>query len=247
MTLKSWLKAATPPALIAWRRDRINAHWRRRFKTLSTQETFTAIYEHRLWGAAGDPNQPYCSGTGSQDAAIVDPYVAAVSTLLQGFARPPNVVDIGCGDFLVGSRLRPLCARYIACDIVAPLIAWNRQRYAQLDVDFRVLDAVVEPLPEGDVVFLRQVLQHLSNDQIARVVDRVAGRYDHLVLTEHVPATPSFKANLDKPAGSDTRIDYPSGVVLTEPPFSMPCLESRVICEVPEYNAIVRTLVYRLR
>ena len=76
-------------------------------------------------------------------------------------------MSLGCGDFNVGAQLRDLCGAYIACDIVELLIAYNRERFAELGVDFRRLDIIDKPIPEGDVIILRQVLQHLSNSQIA--------------------------------------------------------------------------------
>ena len=82
----------------------------------------------------------------------------------------PDVVDLDCGDFHVGSRLRCLCSGYVACDIVEPLIAFNAKTFEGLGVDFRTLDLTKDELPSGEVVFVRQVLQHLSNDDIARAL-----------------------------------------------------------------------------
>jgi hypothetical protein len=53
-------------------------------------------------------------------------------------------------------------------------------------------------LPDGDIVFLRQVLQHLNNSQISRVVQKLY-RYKFLVLTEHVPANPAFTPTVTNP------------------------------------------------
>lgn len=223
----------------------------RRFKKgaahMSTQQVFTKIYEEGIWGTSTDTDQPYYSGSGSHDADITETYVGHVSSFLKKFAEKPNVVDLGCGDFSVGSQLRNFCDRYVACDIVPPLIAHNRRRFSNLNVDFRVVDLTCDELPEGDVVFIRQVLQHLPNAEILQALPRIVARYRFIVLTEHVPDRPDFMANIDKPAGPDIRLERSSGLVLTHPPFSLAPLEISKLCEISEFGGLVQTLVYRLR
>jgi hypothetical protein len=100
--------------------------------------------------------------------------------------------------------------------VVPSLIDRNRRLFASLDVDFRVLDMTTDPLPPADVVFLRQVLQHLSNGQIHAVVSKITTAYRYLVLTEHLPALDTFTPNLDKAVGPQTRLNSgrpPSGIV----------------------------------
>lgn len=214
------------------------------------QAVFTRIYEQGLWGRSSQAEQTFYSGAGSHDPAVVEPYVRAMAAYLH-FHRliaggKPNVVDLGCGDFTVGAKIRPLCGAYVACDVAAPVIAWNRERHAGLDVDFRHLDMLVDPLPDGDIVFVRQVLQHLSNAQIAVALKRIAEKYRFLVLTEHLPAGEGFTPNLDKRSGSDIRLDRGSGVVATLPPFSLAPTQTLTICQVAGYGGVIRTELHRL-
>ncbi|MEZ5740438.1 MAG: class I SAM-dependent methyltransferase [Burkholderiaceae bacterium] len=247
LPIKQRLKRYVPARLLRLRHEYRSGRHNGPFQNLSTREVFTKIYEDGVWGRSTDPQQRYFSGTGSHDRAIVDTYVAAVGRFLGQLTGKPDVVDLGCGDFSVGSRLRPLCARYTACDIVEPVIEFNRRRFEQLQVDFRTLDFTREALPAGDVVFIRQVLQHLSNDEIMAALPRIAGQYRYLVLTEHLPAGDDFVPNQDKPAGFDIRLGFNSGLVLTRPPFNLVPLEQRVLCQAPEDHGIIRTILYRLR
>jgi hypothetical protein len=73
---------------------------------------------------------------------------------------------------MVGSQIRKFCGRYIACDVVPGLIDFIKRQFEDLDVEFKLLDLVKDEFPAGDVALIRQVLQHLSNDQIARFVAR---------------------------------------------------------------------------
>lgn len=205
------------------------------------QNPFEQIYREHAWGGDG---AAFYSGSGSHDPTVVAPYVEAVRAFLARFPTPPDVVDLGCGDFNVGAQLRDLCGRYTACDVVPALIEDHRQRHAHLDVEFRLHDLRHDPLPTCDVLFLRQVLQHLSNADIEAGLARLAGRCRFLVVTEHVPADADYAPNLDKPSGACIRLDVGSGVVLTEAPFCLARTAEEVLCEVPEYGGLVRTVVY---
>jgi SAM-dependent methyltransferase len=216
------------------------------YQGLSTKEVFTKIYEEGAWGSATDTDRPYYSGGGSHDAAIVGPYVDASRLLLASYSPKPDVLDVGCGDFRVGSQLRNLCDRYTACDIVEQVIDDNRKRYADLNVDFKVLDLTSQELPTADVVFVRQVFQHLSNAQILACITQIQAKWNTLVVTEALPTKPDFVPNLDKPVGPEIRLPLDSGVVLTSPPFNLVVRNQRTICEVPASGGVIKTIVYTL-
>ena len=206
--------------------------YRQRLAGKSTAEIFTPIYEKKLWG--GRLTRGYHSGSGSRDPELILPYVSAIGRLLTELGHP-SVVDLGCGDFEVGKRLVDHASSFIGCDIVRPVIEANRCKYP--DIDFRVIDAVEDELPVADVILVRQVLQHLSNDQIARILPKLK-QFKVAVITEHLP-NESFITNQDKSPGPDHR-----GVILTEPPFSFRAKTIQTICEVREFSGIIRTTAF---
>jgi hypothetical protein len=215
-----------------------------RLRRSTPKEMFSAIYKNKLWGAHDD----FSSGSGSHTEGIVGPYVQAVRQFLQGCGPGQTVVDIGCGDFAVGSRIVDAASAYIACDVVPELIDRNRQRFQAPGLRFETVDAVEDPLPAGDVVCIRQVLQHLSNAQIAAVVGKLAP-FRHWIITEHLPAQAGFAPNRDKRPGHDIRIvSGHSGIVLTAAPFNVRPSSERVLCEVPESvgdrAGVIRTTLY---
>jgi hypothetical protein len=240
---KTVLPQNVATAIRDWRIER----FKQRSLNMSTEEVFTRIYAEGIWGASRDSETPFYSGSGSHDEPVTNAYVEQISTFLSQFPTKPDIVDLGCGDFSIGARIRPYCANYIACDIVRPLIEFNSKRFADLDVDFRVVNLATDPLPEGDIVFIRQVLQHLSNAEIAAALPRIVERYQYLILTEHIPVNIHFQPNLDKRAGCDVRLDVGSGLVLTEPPFSLKPVESRILCDVQDESGRIQTIAYRLR
>ena len=139
-------------------------------KPWPTKDAMEQIYENNLWG--GDTSE-YYSGLGSHHLELVDLYVETVSTFLKSFETPPEVCDLGCGDFNVGKELVKHSKKYIAVDIVPDLIAHNKAAFPADNLELRVLDIASEDLPIGDVVILRQVLQHLSNAEIKNVVEKL--------------------------------------------------------------------------
>jgi hypothetical protein len=216
----------------------------RPFRGLPPAEIFEAVYRRRAWG--GGRSHDFYSGHGSHDAAIVGPYVAALTDFLESLPERPRAVDLGCGDFAVGAQLRHLCSEYVACDVAPSLIERNRRVFATDGVEFRALDIATESLPSGDVAFLRQVLQHMSNAQIQELLPKLE-QYRWLIVTEHVPAEPGFVPNLEKPPGPGIRLCRDSGVALEAPPFHFRSRSLRELCAVRLELGAIRTALYEPR
>ena len=164
--LKSAVKLVIPSPLHRIAREYLSQRWDAKHEGRPVEEIFSAIYRERKWGTKSDSD--FSSGSGSHIQSVVSSYVNAVRGFLESLPCPPSVVDLGCGDFNVGKQLRPYCGRYIACDVVPALIQRNKDQFVDMQVDFRCIDIIEDDLPEGDIVFLRQILQHLNNAQILK-------------------------------------------------------------------------------
>ena len=171
------------------------------------------------------------------------PHINALKTFLLSLKEKPILVDVGSGDFNVGMKFPEIVKFYHACDIVSDLQEHNRKKFKFSNVKFHCLNAIDDVLPEGDVIVIRQVLQHLSNEQILKVIDKCYS-FDKWIITDHLPSNSDFIPNLDISAGSGIRILFNSGVVLSEPPFSVTGYSSRILCEVSEYGGVIRTTLY---
>jgi Methyltransferase domain len=218
-----------------------NAHAgiRRNYRQ-SPAELFGTIYRQKHWG--GDDHDFY-SGSGSYTPEVLEPFVTAVRAYLATFPMPPVVVDLGCGDFAVGSRLLDLAQHYCACDVVPELIARNRRLFASANLSFHVIDGVADPLPQGNIVIVKQVLQHLRNDQISSIVRKLS-QYPKWIISEHLPLG-EFVPNRDKLASGYARLHLTSGIVLTEEPFRIEPKATEVLCEALEGGGLIRTVAYR--
>lgn len=213
----------------------------------SNRSVFSNVYQNKLWGIASPENEsPFYSGPGSSDPHIVNPYVEAVKRFFASIPTKKSAVDLGCGDFRVGSRIVDSFASYTACDVVPELVHFNQQYWQHLPVEFRVVDLVKDEIPDGDVLIVRQVLQHLSNDDIKKFTQSIPRGFSYLLVTEHLPSDDGFLANKEKESGADIRLGGGSGVVLTKPPFSMNVKSETTLLSVPQFGGSIVTTLYEL-
>lgn len=181
-----------------------------------TKAVMRQIYDMHLWGGK---EFDFYSGIGSHDANIINPYLGALITFLKSQETPLVICDLGCGDFNIGKHLTSYSKKYIAVDIVENLIDRNKTLYQDDNLEFHCLDIIEDELPPGDCIILRQVLQHLSNTDIQKIIKNLAA-YKYIILTEHIPMG-DFIANKDIISGQGIRLKQNSGVNILEPPFSL--------------------------
>ena len=185
------------------------------------------------------------SGDGSHDPNIVIPYVNSVRWFASKLGGKLNAVDFGCGDFNVGVNIRPLFNRYVACDIAENIISRNKSKFGDSDVEFMLVDARVDDIPYGDVIFIRQVFQHLSNDVIQKIIPKLK-KFKFIVFTDHVPPSTRFFPNVNIETGRLTRLVKGSGVVLTSYPFLLNPVNEYLLCALPAEGGVIKTVVYQM-
>jgi len=189
----------------------------------STEEIFTEIYKKQLWGKSPEGSK-YCSGLGTIDSNV-EKYIE----VLKDFIKENNiksVFEIGCGDFSIMKSviLNSDINEYIGSDIVQNVIEYLSETYGSSKVRFVHMDAISsEEYPDADLCIIRQVLQHLTNEQILEIL-RKTKRYKYVIITEHLPLDPIVK-NGDKSTSGYIRLQNQktSGVYLDAPPFSLKC------------------------
>ena len=242
-------KALLPTAALNFVR-RLRRDWRLRVRrSMTNEQIFSQIYRDNKWGGE---KGGFCSGAGSTNDAIVTTYVDAITRLAseKGFLGT-RFVDFGCGDFRVGQRLIPLCSTYVGVDVVPSLVDHNNKIYGNQTTRFLTQDLTRDEPPEGDVCFVRQVLQHLSNDEIKSILSKL-DRYRWVFITEHQPkAGASVVPNIDKVHGEDIRVAFGSAVYVDQPPFNLPVESLEIVLELPGTAlgpgvdpGMIRTMLY---
>jgi hypothetical protein len=243
------IRRMLPQSLATWIGGRLRGIKHRFVSMRSPERVFTGIYRNHAWG---DAPGGICSGGGSHDTGITDSYLGLIRDHARSHAfHESTFVDLGCGDMEVGRHLIPLCRVFVGVDVVRFVIDRHRTEMGGDSVDFIHLDMVDDDLPDGDICFVRQVFQHMSNRQVGRVLPKLR-KYRRVYITEHLPSGASpWIPNLDKPQGAGIRLDVGSGIDLTAAPFGIPGGEVRLLLEVRGNDAgggrdpgIIRTVLY---
>ena len=145
--------------------------WLRRVRLGTREATFATIYSDRQW-VGPSVDQAFFSGTGSLPENF-GPYVKLVSEYIAQH-QIRSVLDLGCGDYQVSRALDLHGGSYLGVDIVSSLVAYNTRHFGSAQVHFTRRDVVHDALPPADLCLVRQVTQHLSNDDIHTLLPRLA-------------------------------------------------------------------------
>lgn len=182
----------------------------------NNREIFDDIYANRRWKGDGEISSGLGSATGvfGQYEDFIVKYIEdnGISSML----------DIGCGDFQVAGRiLSRLSGKvdYIGADVSTVVIEHNTRCHAAENVKFIQLDAVNDPLPTTQLVVVREVLQHLSNSDIGKILSKLQ-HFEHVLISNHTTVK-ATRVNMDIPSGAATRSSFGSRLELSESPFNL--------------------------
>ena len=136
-------------------------------------DVFDKIYQTDHWRGG--------SGEGSTTEATA-PY----RHIVERFVVSPEVrrvVDVGCGDWQLGSLVDWNGVHYTGLDVVKSVIDTNFRRWGGPRTDFDVADARDTYLPSGDLLLVKDVLQHWPHADVAAFLARELPRFPYALLT----------------------------------------------------------------
>lgn len=179
-------------------------------------EIFSDIYKNRKWGT--DNKSEFYSGSGSDDEQSMQ-YIKVISDFIRHH-NIKTVVDLGCGDFRIGKRITELNpVAYTGVDVVEDLVDYNNKNFKEDNIQFLYRNIVRDKIPDGELCLSRQVLQHLSNDDIKTILNKCK-KYKYFIVTEHLPVNLNKQPNIDKLPDASIRYHAGSGVYLDKPPYN---------------------------
>ena len=191
----------------------------------SNREVFSDIYANGRWYRPPNPEERFGSGRGSHDEEVIVPYINTLIPLLTN-NNIRNIVDLGCGDFWIMRHVLGALSDagynffYTGIDVVEDLINYNAARFRHPNIKFICMDAAEEEsLPDGELLIIRQVLQHLSNADIKKILSKTTN-FKFVLITESIYDEPDAVPNIDKQADNQTRVHLKSGVYLEHAPFN---------------------------
>lgn len=176
----------------------------------STEQVFTSIYSNAFWGtnAEGDG----WSGIGSSYEATAQ-YREFIADFLKNYAIR-SVVDLGCGDWEFSRYIDWKDISYLGIDIVEHVIEKNKKRFEADNVHFEHSNALKYDLPYADLLICKEVLQHLSNDDIRSICSQFK-KYKYCLITNGIDYETMSSDNREILCGDYRPLD------LTLPPFNI--------------------------
>ena len=201
-------------ALLRFSRDWLNLKWNAVFKEKDLEARFTRIYLNKLWKGSES-----VSGYGS-GFEYTHNLRTELKSIIENF-NVKNVLDLACGDC---NWMKEFFHRdqfeYLGIDIVRPLIEKNSRMYGSDRIKFLNLDVISAEIPSADLVICRDLLFHLSNQDILGVLKKIMNSDSkYLLVTTHINDETLGLSNLDIKGGDFRRVD------LSAPPFSIPNCE----------------------
>lgn len=134
---------------------------------------FDDIYKGNGWG--------FGSGHGSLPR-VTKGYRA----FLEMFIRENNirsVVDVGCGDWQFSRLIKWGDATYTGMDIVPSVVETNQQKFGSDKISFEVIKAGQTNLPKGDLLLIKDVLQHMKTESVQEFIKKVLPHYKFALIT----------------------------------------------------------------
>ena len=175
------------------------------------EDTFTSIYQDNQWG-----NPESVSGPGSsvQETAKLR---KELPTLLRQISAK-SMLDAPCGDFNWLSKVQLPLDKYIGADIVANLIAQNRELYANEQREFLVRDITRADLLMVDVILCRDCFIHFSFRHIADTIKNFKRTKSTYLLTNTYP---SLTENTDIQTGGFRQVNLQLAPFNFTPPLKL--------------------------
>lgn len=129
----------------------------------AAKEVFTNIYQTNFWN-----DDQSVSGTGS-NLVQTQKIVEEIPALLKKYGIK-SMLDVPCGDFNWMSRIDLTGIDYTGADIVDDIVEKCQQQFAAPNISFRTLNLIEDPLPEVDLLLVRDCLVHFPNEMVDRAL-----------------------------------------------------------------------------
>lgn len=156
---------------------------------------FEEIYEKNVW--------TYGSGHGSLPEAT-----KGYRRFLEKFIkknRIKTIVDFGCGDWQFSKLVNWQDVKYHGYDIVDSLIEFNIKNYGNTNIKFSLTPDSWLDLKEAELLIVKDVLQHLSNEEVTKFINIASKKYKFMLITNGT--NPSKMTNSEIKTGEYRPLD----------------------------------------
>ena len=177
------------------------------------ERIFTWIYDTGQWGFNEEGRGYSGSGSTVQEAK---PYMDFITEFLRS-RQIRSVIDIGCGDWTFSRHIDWGNTQYLGVDVVKSVIENNIEKFSKPNITFMQAEILSTPLPSADLLICKDVLQHLTFENISLFLQQLS-KYKHCLITNdcgNIYIEGRIQENLDTKTGGYRPLD------LTLPPFNL--------------------------
>lgn len=176
----------------------------------TSEEAFTEIYNYGVWG-----RNEY--GEGTSGVGSLPETTETYRSFLQQFVdqyQIQSVVDFGCGDWSFSQMINWENVNYMGYDVVKHLIERNQAKFTRSNIHFFHADATKTGLPPADLLICKDVLQHLSNEDILSFITQLP-KFKYCLITNDIDQNTLSSSNPNIHTGGFRQLD------LTQAPFNL--------------------------
>ena len=186
------------------------------------KKVFNKIYDCNSWGGKSR------SGPGS-DPQNTQSYIRFVNQWLTKHPECESIVELGCGDWAT-TRLINLSTQhtYLGMDIVDSVVNANNALFQSESIKFECSDFLTQIPPIADLLLIKDVLQHLANDNVKLFLQKILPRYKYAIITNDVGKYEEWKrfgSYFGRRKLQEPNIDISDGnsrpLKLDKPPFEL--------------------------
>jgi len=150
---------------------------------------FSKIYETNEWGGSGSGSFP--------DNTVT--YRNFITSFIQK-QNIKKVIDYGCGDWQFSQLIDWSGVEYIGIDCVKTLIDRHNTNFKTTNINFEHVENLNDFFTyTGDLLLVKDVLQHWLNDEIVYFLDNIINNFNYILITNSCDQTQDWQ---DEPARS---------------------------------------------
>ena len=173
----------------------------------SIEEVFTNIRNNNMWGSSESYSGPASELLNTQKT------LDGIKNVIHQYDIT-SMLDIPCGDANWIHYIFPELKMYIGADIVEQNVLDNNEKFNYLEhVSFKKMDICETELPTLDLIFVRDLLMHLSNSDTQLAIENIYKSGAKYLL---VSQDTNISENIDTFTGGYRPIN------LEIPPFNLP-------------------------
>lgn len=146
-------------------------------KEESIEYNFSRIYRNHTWSGKS------LSGPGSE-LNRTKRYVRLVNNVLADSKyNIQSIVELGCGDWMFSKTINWGNRIYTGIDIVPELVDRLNRAYRSDSKNFLCLNFLNHDPPSADLLIIKDVLQHLSNESVTQFLTTCLPLYRYALIT----------------------------------------------------------------